>query len=155
MQNNNSSISQDLNRIFDLKGESTNFVSDIIVPVVNVSPVINNIKNAGATNATSATVYTTPTDKDFYLTNATISVIKDVTSTSAGSTVRVFVNGVQSIILDLAGITLTPQTLSQTMSFVPPIKLDRGSVVVVTNGTNVANIKTDCSILGYTVETTK
>ncbi len=155
MQNNNSSISQDMNRIFDLKGESTSFVMDYIQPVINISPRCNICKGASAINATSAGIYTTPSDKDFYLASALLSVIKDVTSTSTLTSILAFIDGVQQSILRIGGISLTPQSDVVALSFNIPIKIDRNTAITVSNSTNVANVTAQATIQGFTVETTK
>lgn len=129
------------------------------IPVVETNPkllrVCDVIRNSTATNATTAGIYTTPTTKDFYLVGVSLSVIKDVTSTSVVSDVRATVAGISSTssrILSISGISLTPQTDSVAISFPFPIKVDRGTIISVNNSTNVGNIRSDGCIWGYTVE---
>lgn len=155
MRHYNPTIGEDSVRLFNLKtGDALGEIIPVITPVIPIVPRINIIKRASALNATSATVYTTPTDKDFYLTNACLSVIKDVTSTSTSSTITAVVDGTTVNILEIASITLTVQenTVSQKWD---GLKLDRGSNINVTNSTNVANIRASACIQGYTVETVK
>lgn len=151
----NPSIVQDALRIFNTK--SDNLSDDLglnIIPVIPVTPCARVVGNAAATNATSATILTTPTGRDFYLTGAALSMIKDVTSTSNSSTIRCVINGVTVIILDIAGITLTAQSATQTVVFNPPLKIDAGTNITVQNATNTANVRSDGCIYGYTQETT-
>jgi len=140
-------------RIFKLKGESTSEVADMIVPVVIVEPVINIIKQNTVTNATTATVYTTPADKDFYLVAIQMTTIKDVTSTNTYTYVAGVISGVGMTFFQLPCFTLTVQTLQAQLSLPLPIKLDRNTTVTVNQETNVANSKTNAVIYGYTVET--
>lgn len=107
------------------------------------------VRRAAAVNSTSGTIYTTSTDEDFYLCGASLSVIKDATSTSIASQIRVIIGGGTYQILDIAGITLTAATGSQTITFNPPLKIDRGSSILVTNSTNVANVSADACIFGF------
>lgn len=155
MQNRNFSISQDLNRIFDLKGESTDYVSDVIMPVVPIQRICNIVRRAPLSNATSATVYTTPSDKDFYLNSAFLSVIKDVTAQSLASSILVFIDSVQVGILSISGLSLTPQNDVVSISFPIPLKLDRNTTITVTASNATANVSASAGITGYTVETTK
>lgn len=129
-------------------------ISNQIVPVLISNPerTPNIIKQASAINSTSSVIYTTPTDRDFYLTNVNIANIKDVTSTSALSYVACLVNGAPSIIVSVSGLTLTPSSASNTISFPYPIKIDRGTQITVNNSTNIANVSTTASIIGYTID---
>jgi len=155
MQNNNSSISEDMNRIFDLKGQSTSYVMDYITPMVQVKPTCNIIRNGTLFNGTSSTFYTTPSNKDFYLCGCSLSVIKDATSTSTGSWISFVQQGVARTFCFIAGLTLTAQNDSIVVDFNHPIKIDRGSYIDVNAGTNVANCRSAACIWGYTQETTK
>ncbi len=155
MKNNNTSVAQDMNRIFDLKGEQTNEVSDIISPVVIIKRSPDIIKKGTASNATSGTAYTTPSDKDFYLTNVMLSVTKDVTATSAETAATVILNGITVSILSLSTLTLTAQNMSGSLNFANPVKVDRGTAIQVTNTTNQANVRAMINIVGFTTETTK
>ena len=114
----------------------------------------NIVRRARAANAISSTIYTTPTDKDFYITSVSISNTKDVTATSVNSDVRATIDGVVQNIIELSYLTLTAQNMSSAQNFVCPIKVDRGTVISVNNNTNVANIGTTGVITGYTVEST-
>ncbi len=154
MRHFNNTINKSMSDTFNLKGESTDEINDVIVPVIVVEPKIDIIKNTVVVNATSGTVYTTPTDKDFFLTSASLSVAKDVTSTSTFTRLKIVVDGISLIILSIATMTLTVQNDSISNSF-KPIKLDRNSTIQILNSTNVATLNTEATIQGYTVETVK
>jgi len=132
-------------------------IADKVVPTMEVNPkllrVCNIIKTDSAVNAASATIYTTPSDKDFFLTGAFLSVIKDATSTSSGTYLRVYdTNGVAIYPLYISSLTLTAQSESISENFSVPIKLGRNYTVAVLNTTNVANINATAGITGYTVD---
>jgi hypothetical protein len=143
-------------KLQQLKDVVPNQLADKVIPVMEVNPKLlrrcNLVRSIDATNATSGTIYTVPTDRDFYLVAASISTIKDVTATSVESAITVFIDGVARKLLSIAGITLTTQTLALANSFPDPIKIDRGTNISVTNTTNVGNIKSIGGIAGYTVE---
>lgn len=155
MQHYNPSIGEDLHRIFNLKGQApTNEVSDEVVPVIIIERNHNIVRSQTFTNATAATIYTTPTDKDFYLEALTLSVIKDATSQSTLTDIRAVIDGVSQLIARISGITLTAQNQTITLSGLK-IKVDRGTNITLNATSGVANIKCDGSIIGYTVETLK
>lgn len=133
----------------------TNTPSGAFTPVSDVNPahnrVCNIVRSTQAVNATAATIYTTPTDQDFYLTAANLAVMKDATSTSLFSSIQVLINGAQQRTLRLNTITLTADSRSQEISFPVPIKIDRGTNITIENNTGIANITTGATIYGFTV----
>jgi hypothetical protein len=130
-----------------------NQLAEKVVPVMEVNPRLLKtsqiVRGNTATNATSATIYTTPTDRDFYLTGASIAVIKDVTSTSTESSIKVTIDGSTQRLLSISGITLTAQSSANSINFQNPIKIDRNTTIIVTNTANTANINAWGNIVGY------
>jgi hypothetical protein len=127
-----------------------------IVPTLEVNPAMfrrcNIVRGSSAINATTQTIYTTPTDRDFFLCGCSLNVIKDVTSTTTRSDIICNPDGDTSqSVLRVSCLTLTPQTGQQSQVFPFPIKLKRGSNITVTNDTNVANVTSSGCIVGYTV----
>ncbi len=156
MKHYNPSITERANRIFNLKnGDGMSEEIDGPVATIPINPSCRVLRSASAINATSGTIFTTPTDRDFYLVAAMLSMIKDVTSTSADTTLGVPVDGVTQAILRIPGISLTPQNDVIAISFPYPIKVDRNAQIVITNSSNVANIVTRGSIIGYYEEVTR
>lgn len=131
-------------------------LADKVVPTMETNPKLlrrcNISKTTDAVNATSGTIYTTPSDKDFFLVSCCLGVIKDATSTSTGSNITVVIDGVSSPIARIPGITLTAQSKVVSCTFPAPIKIDRGTNITVTASTNVANIRATGVITGYLVE---
>jgi len=127
------------------------------VAVVETNPKLlrraNIVGQIQATNATSATIYTTPTDKDFFLTGASCSVIKDVTATSVLTRINfTLFTGEARSVLAIPGLSLTAQSECLSMDFICPIQLKRGTTITVSNSTNVGNVTSNGMIIGYTVE---
>lgn len=116
---------------------------------------INITKSADANNATSATIYTTPTDQDFYLVAAYLATIKDATATSTSERILATINGASTNILRFLSFTLTAETRDTQITLPIPVKIDRGTTITVNNGTGNANISTTGGIYGYVDETTK
>ena len=131
-------------------------ISDKISLIVDVSPlknkVCNIIKYNTASNATSAIIYTTPDDVDFYISSIVLSFIKDVTSTSTGSWINVPLSNSTVTFIHLPQLTLTAQNQSVTVNLTTPIKVDRSSNITVNNATNVGNISASGTIIGFTVD---
>tara|TARA_Y100000310_G_C20678101_1_gene814254 strand:- start:1426 stop:1911 length:486 start_codon:yes stop_codon:yes gene_type:complete len=114
--------------------------------------------NIGATvdasNATSVTLFTTPSDRDFYLVSANLSLIKDASSTSLISALVITMDDGSTVnIIRIPTFTTTAQTASINATFPIPIKLARNTGVSITNSTAIANIKTTGTIVGFTEET--
>lgn len=127
------------------------------IPVVETNPKLlrrcDVVRSNTATNSTSVTLYTTPTDKDFFLVGCGVSVIKDVTSTSLYTRMQITPAGdAARQILNLPGLSLTVQTLATSLSLPDPIKLERNTTITIQNSTNVANITASGYIIGYLVE---
>lgn len=125
-----------------------------IVPTLEINPEQYRkstiVRKGTASNATSATAYTTPTDRDFYLCGCSLSVCKDVTSTSTNSDIEVYPFGETAVnILTVAGLTLTADAGTSNLVLPFPLKLARGSTIKVLNTTNVANVRAIGSIVGY------
>ena len=132
-------------------------IADKVVPVIDVNPdhnrFVNIIASAAALNATSGTIYTTPADRDFYLTAACLSLIKDATATSTISAISCVINGITTNrVLRIEGLTLTATSQTVALAFEYPIKVDRNTAIVVTNAAAVANITASGSITGYIVD---
>ena len=145
----NTSISEDAARI--LNSKQGQFLGDDVqgpVAVINIRPRANIVKSVG----TSTTIYTTPTDKDFYLCSAYMSVIKDAAATGSAATLTATVDGVSVSIMACASITLTAHQFSEYLVLDTPIKVDRGTAIAVSASNWSASRS---GITGYTVETTK
>ncbi len=132
-------------------------LAEKVVPVMEVNPKllrrINVMKKGAASNATSSTIYTTPTDKDFFLTNATICAWKDVTAVAASQRLNVTIDGAVTPIFTIETLTLTAiQPVTASLNFSCPLKIDRGTGISVTNDNATANTKVAATIFGYLVD---
>jgi hypothetical protein len=149
----NTAILKNLSDFWRLKGDALpSELNDTIVPVFDVRPPANIIRTASAVNTGAAqTLYTTPTDQDFFLTNALIGVIKDVTATSTNSQLKVTIDGVARTILNIPGLTLTVQNQSVPMAYPNPIKVDRGTNITLENSTGVGNVTSTAAVVGFLI----
>lgn len=156
MKHYNPTIAEDATRILNLKnGDMMPEEIEGIVAVIPITPKANIVRGDSAVNTATITPYTTPTDKDFYLTSIQFSIIKDVTNQATYYRINGTIEGVSKRIAQIQCITLTPQYSNGHITFNPPIKLDRGTNVQGVVDSAVANVSISLSLTGYTVETTK
>lgn len=126
-----------------------------IQPVFELKRKICNVgEQAIADNALTENIYTTPVDKDFFLCGGFLSVIKDATATSIVSTISLTKSdGTAFYPAMIETMTLTAQNANQNFYISPPVLVKRGTVITVTNSTDVGNVKARGCIWGYTEET--
>jgi len=153
----NPSISQRAQRVFNTKGEHlSDDVIPTIQPVIQVAPVARIVRNGNTSATGSLTPYTTPTDKDFYLTAIGLSYSKNVTCDVATGNVQlnITVDGASVAVIALAMQTLTAQDGTAYISFPIPIKVDRGTAITGTNSYTAGAMRRTGVVVGYTEEVT-
>lgn len=108
--------------------------------------------SASASNATSALVYTTPSDRDFYLVASHLSMKKDGSSPSTSSSIVAVPDstGAGVAINFVQGSASLAQEAHIYMDYPLPIKLKRNSQITVTNSSGTATIIASAFIYGYT-----
>jgi hypothetical protein len=153
----NTTLLQDLQSIAKLRaGDIGKFkLSKTIVPVLETNSILskpcNIVRHASQDNGTSSTIYTTPSDMDFYLVAASVSVAKDGTSPSTATKITIVTEGASRDLLVIRGLASTVEHESLSISFPNPIKIDRNTVINVTNGSGTATIRAEGSIMGFTL----
>lgn len=157
MKHNNPSIAEDSLRIFNFKsGEGLGEIHDQIIPNIPVHPRINIVRHANGTDVTSQLIYTTPTDKDFYLQSLHLAVSSSATATNTILCIKAYVDGLQKQLICILKNTLTATSgVSTGLVFPIPIKIDRGTNIDLTSDTNNTLFKMTGCITGYTEETVK
>jgi hypothetical protein len=130
-------------------------IAEKVVPVMEVNPKIlrrsNIVLNTRMVNNTAATIYTVPTDRDFYLVSAMLSFIKDATSTATEVNLRLKDElGISQRIMEFECLTLTAQADSMCITFPFPVKVPSGAPITINCTTNNANISVSGCIIGYT-----
>ena len=159
---NNSDLSNELRDVLKINqlvdGIPQNF-QDIVIPVVDVNPKHSRrcdiCRCVTATNFTSVNLLTIDPNKEFFLTNATLSYIKDVTSVATVIQISAVIEGVVSQILRLPSLTLTAGTGQIGMSFPIPVRIDRGTTMTIESDSAVANLKAVATLQGFTVLNTR
>lgn len=136
-------------------------LGNAVVPVVEVNPRLvrtANITRSQTATYSAATIYTTPTNQDFYLCSVTYSISKDVVSDAptSGTGIRIVVDGANRDLALLSMITLTAQTLFLSYSLPFPIKVDRNTNITIPSITgSLGVVYRSASITGYTVESSQ
>ncbi len=132
---------------------SPSHIPDYIVPVLIINddlyydtPII---KTDTAINSTSTAIMTTDSYYETFLTGLTFSLIKDATSTSILSSVTAVIGGATSTLVAISGLTLTAQNQTIDVIFSKPIKIDRSSVVNITNSTATGNVSARAVVRGF------
>jgi hypothetical protein len=156
---NNSELFKELKdgiKLQQLRDVIPSQLADKVVPVMEVNPKLlrraNIVRQTTITNGTTATIYGTPTDKDFFLTTATLTFIKDVTATTTLISLRATVDGVVQHILTIPSLTLTVHSGEVAISLPSAVKIDKGTNIIIASATNVGNISISGNITGYTVD---
>jgi len=128
-----------------------NELAEKIVPVFETNPEL--LRKGFVRHATltaDATLYTTPTNQDFYLTNIVLSNTKDAASDCSGVHISATINGANVRLCQITGITLTAGSMNISRTFKEPIKIDRGTNITVSHLTGAgAVLATYASIAGY------
>lgn len=135
-------------------------LADKVVPVMEVNPKLlrrsNIVRSGGSITAGSATIYTTPGDKDFYLTACSASFIKDAANDNATGRFNAIVATVEGIaqnLISFAVLTLTAQQQTVTISFPTPIKIDKNTAISIASTTiGAGSFAKYGNIVGYTVD---
>jgi len=156
---NNSDLKKNL-----IEGAKINIVTEAVpselgktvVPVMETNPkllrICDIIKYGVCSDSTVSAIYTTPADRDFYLTACSLSLIKDATAVSNISNLQVYIGGIAINVLAIAGITLTAQNGSMSLSFPTPIKIDRDTAIAIRNSNATSTVNSVGTIIGYIVE---
>lgn len=153
----NPSISEDTNRILNLKsGDNNNEVGDHIQPTIEIQPKAI-VRSAGQTASGIMTVFTTPIDKDFYITGYALGYVKDVLCDTATGDIAltIVIDGVTRSLFPFPILTLTAQSDTATGCVVPPIKVDRGTQINLGGTFGAGNMRRTASIYGFFRETLK
>jgi hypothetical protein len=154
MINNNTNITKEIKAGLGLS-ELTGYprkVADAIIPVLPVNKKYCNVVRSTLLIAPT-TLYTTPTNKDFYLCSAYVN-ISDMNGTGVRILTATIDNEAQ-VILQVQTVSddaVNGSSCSNSINPVYPIKIDRGTNIVA-SGTGVDTYGA-VGIIGYTEDVT-
>lgn len=129
-----------------------------IVPVLISNPlrIANVIKSSNRSVTGLGTVFITPTDKDFYLTNAWVSF--DCNATADSTSYFITATNSEGLLINLGILnkqTLTARNGELVLSYPTPLLLSRGTAINISQTFSVGASSIAGGISGYTVETLK
>lgn len=126
-------------------------IADFIQPVININPKDYKLQERVITRSSAGTIYTTPTDKDFYLTGIHLSATCVTVGANGNASVSGFPEGItsattfNSLVLSPTAIIDSSTGVSNLM-FQRPIKCARNTAIVL----NVSSVhQTRAVIFGY------
>jgi len=130
-------------------------VNPVIQPTMEIKPFANIVRGVANANTGGTTIFSTPTDKDFFLTYVQISgsSLADADNTSFNAFANI--DGVNEELVQVQKQTLTAHTFTQAVHFDPPIRIDRGTGITVNTAFTVGAARKSGCLNGYTVETTR
>jgi len=145
-------------RIAESKDKVPDELAEKIVPTLETNPALLrrcNIVRSGVTTAANSVVYTTPTDRDFFLVGATLSMSKEAadSNTNVSLVLTPYYNygtTFSMALLYITGATLTASHDNQSLSLPTPLLLARGSTITITKVAGNSNCA--ATIVGYTTE---
>lgn len=144
-------------RLQQQQGSIPQELAEKVIPVMEVNPKLLRSCNIvygtvnGANGAT--TIYTTPTDKDFYLVAANLNNTSDAACDNTNIQLVVTTeNGVSEQLIYLTKISLTAFNDSISLSLPIPLKLKRNSTITIEQTFTVGVSRSGGSIVGYTVD---
>jgi len=119
----------------------------------DLNPNFANVVSSSNTTITGdITIYTTPTARDFYLQSIIASYVKDATcdlSTGGNIIVSGTAGGISRRFVVFPVITLTAQSQMVSIVFPKPIKLDKGTTIIMSGGFSVGVLVKSCQITGF------
>lgn len=128
-------------------------LAEKVVPVMECNPALLRVINVAKYAASATTIYTTPVDTDFYLTSAAVAITTAGANSGIGTITAVLrgeITAVQvvAVCADSAAAATVNACNSQSLTFVPPILLARGSAISSTSASTQTKVY---SITGYNV----
>lgn len=156
VENNNSELTQELRKAIRLYGMNIpSKVQDTIIPVVEINPsllrTVSVIRSSTKSTTGTGTIYTTPSNQDFYLTSATLTLIADAACDNTSVVLKTIVDGASSgrDVLIIGKPTLTATQITQTIALKYPIKVDRNTAITYGGTFTVGAMTVSVSIHGY------
>lgn len=158
MKHYNPSIAEDKTRILNLKGQmDTSECLEYLTPTIEIKPRMNYHAYNSGTATGALTITTFPSDKDVYITDIQVSLIKDAVCDQATGdmSVTMSIDGVTRNVIRFPIITLTAQSIRIDKSLTTPIKVTRGTNCSFSASFTAGVMARSCVIMGYSVETIK
>jgi len=132
-------------------------LAEKVVPVMEVNPKLlkycNILKQVNSSSSGNTVIYTTPANKDFYLTCIVLSTQTDATSDGTSLNIWGAIRGKTGS--NLAFIPKLASTAIHTNLVIPfpvPILLEKSENIILTQTFSVGAQNTSATVIGYTVD---
>lgn len=153
----NSELSKEITqgaKLQTAEGKIPNELAAQVVPVMEVNPKLLKpakiVRYVAATTNATNTLYTTPTDKDFYLTGCMLTSAQDAASDNVGCNIRCSIDGAYQRVIQTTNIASTAGTNQLSVNLGShPVKVDRGTVIYGAHGGTVGVTRLSAAIWGY------
>lgn len=123
----------------------------IEVGIKSVKPLLN--AQASANNTGAAVTILAAQDKDVYISAATLSYIKDATSTSTSTQIKYYdENNKLKNLIFIPTLTLTAGYQTVHVTFNHPIKIYKNTAITLEHSAGVANISGTATVFYYVDE---
>jgi hypothetical protein len=133
-------------------------IADKVVPVMEVNPKllrnINVVKDISSVATGAVTIYTTPTNQDFYLTNIVYCASADVTADNVYFRIIATINGQAVNLINMRKISLREFNQNVVLNLPLPLKIDRGTTIQISSVWTVGSSNHHACIYGYIDEQT-
>lgn len=124
-----------------------------IQPIFDIQPKVSTVLKSGARSSTgSSTIYTTPADKDFFLTFVTLTLTKDATCDNTLTSVSVVNGGATTNLAIITSQTLTAYTNQIVVNLSYPLKVDRNTAIQLSATFTAGTLSTRTTLGGFIVE---
>lgn len=156
MKHYNPTLNKSMSDTFNLKGESTDDILETIVPIVIVEPKMDFLITGTSTvSASTASIITTPADKDLFIVSATLTMEKDAANDNTNCSLDVVIDNVVKPLINFRNLTLTASHKELCVTLPKPLKIDRNSTVRLNAAFAAGNLTRSGTIIGFTQETVK
>jgi len=126
-------------------------IKEEITPVLELHKFSNILKQTSNSATANITVYTTPSDKDFYLTSASIEITKNAACDNTEGRLLVWVDNENLSVLKVLSQTLTAGSDHNNIVFPYPLKIDRGRSIQMVGAFGAGALTKSCTITGFTL----
>ena len=153
MQLQNSNISLPFSN--EIRQQGTDVIKKIQDTIIPVYPIhkkyADNSFGIFSTTTADATVFTTPVDRDFYISSAHLSIVKDVVCDNVTCYFYAKVNSKNLIMLSFLTPTTTITAEQSNASYPFPIKVDRGTAIVLSGAFTAGTMTKYAFITGFLI----
>lgn len=162
LTNYNSQLSQELREAGKIQGGYIpDKIIDSIQPVMEVNPALlrrcDILRSANRTTTGTSTLYTTPSDQDFYVVGVILSWAADAANDGTSATIACTIGGTATgrNLAHIAKITLSAIQTTVAYSLPIPVKIDRGTNITYGGAFTAGTSSIFATIIGYTVVNAK